>query len=200
MEANELTIRAARPGDAAALLAIYAPYVEQTAITFEYEVPSVEDFAGRIRHVLTRYPYLLAEREGEILGYAYAGSFHDRAAYDWAVETSIYVSRERRRGGIGGRLHRALELALKEQGILNMNACIACPQQEDEYLTRNSIDFHAHLGYRLVGEFNRCGFKFDRWYNMAWMERLIGEHRAGQPAPRRFDEVRETLRERYSIL
>ena len=123
--ASNIHIRTASPDDAAALLAIYAPYVRETAITFEYEVPSTEEFARRITHTLKKYPYLVAEKDHTILGYAYAGPFHERAAYDWAVETSIYVDQNLKHSGIGGLLHDALENALKKQGILNMNACIA---------------------------------------------------------------------------
>ena len=79
--------------------------------------------------------------------------------------------------GIGGKLHAALEEELKNRGFLNTYACIAYPEQEDEYLNKNSVEFHSHLGYRLVGEFYKCGYKFNRWYNMVWMEKLIGEHK-----------------------
>lgn len=183
-------IRPAGPEDAAELLAIYAPYVTDTAITFEYDVPSVEEFAGRIRAVLERYPYLAAERNGKLLGYAYAHAFHSRPAYGWAVETSLYVDRGALRAGIGGRLHAALEAALKAQGVLNMNACISVPAgEEDESLTRNSQEFHAHLGYRLVGEFYQCGYKFGRWYNMVWMEKQIGPHLPYQPPVKPFREL-----------
>ncbi|QNM06520.1 GNAT family N-acetyltransferase [Qiania dongpingensis] len=200
MEERGVKIRTAKIEDAEKLLEIYVPYVERTAITFEYDVPSVEEFAGRIRHVLKRYPYLVAEQNGEVLGYAYAECFKDRAAYDWAVETSIYVDQGKKHKGTGGSLHRALEQILKEQGILNMNACIAYPQEEDEYLTKNSVEFHEHLGYRLVGEFRQCGYKFGRWYNMVWMEKHIGEHRQGQAAPKSFEEVREIIKEKYQIV
>ena len=199
MDRNEITIRTASPADAKALLTIYAPYVTDTAITFEYQVPTVEEFAGRIRRVLEKYPYLVAEQDGEILGYAYVGTFHDRAAYDWAVETSIYVNQKKRRTGIGKTLYLALEAVLKEQGILNLNACIGYPEVEDEYLTKNSVEFHAHLGYRFVGEFRQCGYKFGRWYNMVWMEKHIGEHRHEQAAPKRFDEIRDVVKEKYRI-
>lgn len=194
-----VSISTAAPEDARELLAIYAPYVEKTAITFEYQVPSLEEFSRRIRHVLQKYPYLCARQDGRILGYAYAESFKERAAYDWSVETSIYVDRNLRRSGIGGMLHQALEQTLREQGILNMNACIACPETEDEYLTRNSMEFHAHLGYRLVGEFRQCGYKFGRWYNMVWMEKHIGRHCQGQTAPKTFSQVRDVIREKYYI-
>ena len=179
-----ITIRTATLSDAQALLNIYAPYVEYTAITFEYDVPSVEEFAFRIKNTLQKYPYLVAEKNGRLLGYAYASPFHERPAYDWAVETSIYVDQNIKHQGIGRRLHDALEDALRSQGILNMNACIAYPEAEDEYLTKNSVEFHTHMGYRLVGEFHKCGYKFNRWYNMVWMEKLIGEHLTVQEPPK----------------
>ena len=135
----KIRIRPAKPEDAEKLLAIYAPYVEQTAITFEYEVPTVEEFRERIHNTLKKYPYLVAEQGGEPVGYAYVGPFHDRPAYDWAVETSIYVDQNKKRMGIGKKLHEALEEELRNRGFLNMNACIAYPAQEDEYLTRNSV-------------------------------------------------------------
>lgn len=181
---TSVTIRMANPADAQALLNIYAPYVINTAITFEYDVPSVEEFASRIAHTLEKYPYLIAEEGGNILGYAYASPFHDRPAYDWAVETSIYVDQNIKHRGIGRKLHDALESTLREQGILNMNACIAYPPEEDEHLDKNSVEFHAHMGYRLVGEFYKCGYKFNRWYNMVWMEKLIGEHLSDQKPPK----------------
>lgn len=190
-----IQIRVAGEADAEALLAIYAPYVQHTAITFEYEVPSAEEFRGRIRNVLRRYPYLAAEDGGEIVGYAYVSPFKKRAAYDWAVETSIYVRQDRKRGGVGRRLYQALEDILKAQGVLNLNACIACPAREDEYLTRDSIAFHQRLGYQMVGEFHQCGCKFGRWYNMVWMEKSIGEHLPDQPPVKSFDEIRPLLPE-----
>ena len=179
-----ITIRTATLSDAQALLNIYSPYVEHTAITFEYDVPSVEEFASRIKNTLQKYPYLVAEKNGRLLGYAYASPFHERPAYDWAVETSIYVDQNIKHQGLGRRLHDALEDALRSQGILNMNACIAYPPEEDEYLDKNSVEFHTHMGYRLVGEFYKCGYKFHRWYNMVWMEKLIGNHLSDQKPPK----------------
>ena len=199
MDHQEIRIRAAVPEDAKALLEIYRPYVEHTAITFEYEVPTEEEFERRIRAVLSRYPYLVAEWDGKAAGYAYASPFKEREAYDWAVETSIYVDQNRRRCRIGGTLHDALEAVLSKQGILNMNACIAYPREEDPYLTRNSAEFHAHLGYRLVGQFYQCGYKFGRWYDMIWMKKQIGEHLPVQPRPKTFEQVREEIKETYGI-
>ena len=196
---TSITIRMANPADAQALLNIYAPYVINTAITFEYDVPSVEEFSSRIAHTLEKYPYLIAEEGGNILGYAYASPFHDRPAYDWAVETSIYVDQNIKHRGIGRKLHDALESTLREQGILNMNACIAYPPEEDEHLDKNSVELHAHMGYRLVGEFYKCGYKFNRWYNMVWMEKMIGEHKSLQPEVKLFPEIQDKIGfERFS--
>lgn len=168
-------IRPASPEDAAALLDIYAPYVRGTAITFEYEAPGLEEFRDRIRRTLERYPYLAAEAAGELVGYAYAGPFKDRAAYDWAAETSVYLRTDRKRRGVGGQLYRALEDILKKQNVRNLYACVACPAEEgDARLTRDSVDFHAHMGWRIVGEFRGCGYKFGTWYNMVWMEKRVG--------------------------
>lgn len=199
MKKQDMIIRIASPDDASALRNIYAPYVEHTAISFEYDVPSEQEFAERIRHTLLKYPYLVAETGGEIVGYAYAGSFKDRAAYDWAAETTIYVKMDKKRMGIGSRLHEAMEHILKEQNLLNLNACIACPEEDDEYLTKDSILFHEKLGYRFVGKFRLCGYKFNRWYHMVWMEKHIGDHLQFQPAVKSFDEMRETIQYSHGI-
>ena len=170
-------IREAAVEDAVRLLEIYAYYVEKTAITFEYDVPSLEEFRGRIRHIKERYPYLVIERNGVIEGYAYAGVFKDRAAYDRSCEMTIYLDRGAVGGGLGRKLYEALEEALKAQGMLNLYACIGYPDEPDEYLDYNSAQFHEHLGYRTVGTFHQCGYKFGRWYSMIWMEKMIGEHK-----------------------
>lgn len=171
-----MNIRNAALEDAERLLEIYAYYVENTAISFEYDVPSIEEFRQRIANVQKRYPYLVIVQNGVIQGYAYAGPFVGRAAYNWSCEVTIYLDHNARKAGLGRRLYEALEERLKSMGILNLYACIGYPEQEDQYLTCNSADFHAHMGYRKVGEFHQCGYKFGRWYNMIWMEKIIGEH------------------------
>lgn len=272
---GERTFRVARPEDAEALLAIYAPYVEETAITFEYEVPSVEAFRARIAHTLATYPYIVAVEEQEanagtahvdgasvssapasgagavtgthrtsehIIGYAYVGRLHERAAYDWSVETSIYVDRRARKHGLGRQLYERLEAILRAMNIISVNACIAYPGMmnsavdaataadrlqdahigtgdpntadrvrkdpregsadsgadigEDPYLNTNSPDFHAHLGYQLVGHFHACAYKFDRWYDMIWMEKWIAPHPAKPEAMIPFPELPEEVVER----
>lgn len=194
---NTIRLRMATVQDAAELVKIYEPYVKNTAITFEYEVPSVEEFANRIRNVLTKFPYIVAEVDGIILGYAYVGPFRTRPAYDWDVESSIYVRNDMRHKGIGRLLYEKLEEILKEQGVLNFNAGAACIEVEDEYLINNSVKFHERLGFRKVGEFHQCGYKFGRWYNMTWMEKHIGKHVANQPPVKSFDEVKDKFMELF---
>ena len=162
---SDLTIRNATLADAPRILEIYAYYVEHTVITFEYDVPSLAEFEGRMRDIMQKYPYLVIERDGRIEGYAYAHAFVGRAAYDWAAELTIYLDHDARRGGLGCVLYEALADRLKAMGVL----------------TRNSAQFHEHLGFTLAGTFHNCGYKFGRWYDMIWMEKIIGEHRPDQP-------------------
>lgn len=178
----KITVRDAVPDDAARLLEIYAYYVEHTAITFEYAVPTPDEFRARIERTLRRYPYLVIEADGVIRGYTYAGAFKERAAYDWSCEMTIYLEHTAVKRGLGRKLYQALENRLHEMGILNLYACIGYTETADEYLNKNSAEFHAHLGYATVGTFRKCGYKFGRWYDMIWMEKIIGEHRSGQPA------------------
>lgn len=189
---TDIRIRTATPDDAARLVEIYAPYVTDTAISFEYDVPTAEAFRGRIAHTLERYPYIVAIANDEIVGYAYVSPFVGRAAYDWSVETSIYVDQRCRRMGVGGRLYAALEEILVRMGVLNLNACIGAPKEDvgpDEHLNNNSIEFHEHLGYRMVGRFHDSGYKFGRWYDMVWMEKMIGEHPDDVQPIRRFCDL-----------
>ena len=164
--------------DAKQLLEIYAPYVENTAVSFEYEVPGVQEFENRIEAISSEYPYLKATDGDEIWGYAYAGRFKARRAYDYSVETTIYIRQDKRGLGIGKALYRVLEASLSDMGILNMNACIAVPGTKDEHLTNDSRYFHEKMGFSLVGTFHNSGYKFHTWYDMIWMEKMLGEHRA----------------------
>jgi phosphinothricin acetyltransferase len=172
-----MEIRKVTVDDAKELLDIYAPYVEKTAITFEYDVPSVNEFEERIKKIGSKYPYIAAVEEGKIVGYAYASAFKERAAYQWSVETSIYVDMQKRQNGVGRLLYEALEQRLREQGILNSNACISYTEVKDEHLTNDSVHFHEKLGYELVAHFHKCGKKFGKWYDMVWMEKMLGEHK-----------------------
>lgn len=177
-----ITIRNASLDDAERILEIYDYYVRSTAISFECVTPTIAEFRERMKNIMKKYPYLVILKDGQIAGYAYAGAFIGRAAYDWSCELTIYLDRNVKKCGLGRQLYEALENELRKMGILNMYACIGYPEKEDEYLTTNSADFHAHLGFVKVGEFHNCGYKFNRWYHMIWMEKIIGKHEENQPA------------------
>ena len=149
---DTVRIRNAAPADAGRILEIYAYYVEHTAISFEYQVPTLTEFQARMKETMERYPYLVAEADGKILGYAYAHPFVGRAAYDWSCELTIYLDPSARRHGLGRKLYEGLEVRLKEMGIQNLYACIGVPEAEDEFLTNNSADFHRHMGFSEVGK------------------------------------------------
>lgn len=171
------TIRFATLADAEALARIYRHYVEDTAITFELEAPDAGEFATRIERTLARYPWLVAERAGTVIGYAYAGPLKARAAYDHSAEVSIYLRQDERGHGLGRALYEQLENLLRAQGVCNLYACITCsPDPDDPFLTRASIRFHEHMGYAQVGLFHDCGLKFGRWYSVVWMEKMIADH------------------------
>jgi phosphinothricin acetyltransferase len=179
---GNIMLRIATVEDAEAILDIYQYYILNTAITYEYEVPSIEEFRGRIQNTLEQYPYLVCERDGEIVGYAYASRLHPRAAYDYSAESSIYVRHGLTKGGVGKELNEALESILKMQHVQTIAACIATPEEPDSHLNRNSVEYHTHMGYRMIGEFKRCAYKFHTWYNMVWMEKWLDAHE-GEPAP-----------------
>lgn len=174
---EEIIIRDATVNDIEAMLNVYAPYVENTAVSFEYEVPSIDEFRSRFEKITKKYPYFLAEdSNGKVLGYTYYSEFKNREAYRYSVETTIYLAKEACGRGIGRKLYEVLEKAAKAQNITNMNACIATCRTEDEYLTNRSYYFHEKMGYKLVGTFHNSGYKFDRWYDMVWMEKSVGEY------------------------
>lgn len=177
---SEITVRLACEDDAAALVAIYRPYVLNTAVTFEYEVPTVEAFRERIREILSGYPYLVAERGGEIIGYAYAHRYRERAAYGWTAESSIYLKQSERRTGAGRMLYCALEDCLMRQGVVVLYACIVEPEGDDPYVTRDSVLFHERMGYVPLGLFPNVGTKFSRWYGTLWMEKRLNTCVSGQ--------------------
>ena len=177
-----MQIRLATPADAEALLQIYGYYVENTAISFEYTTPTVEDFQIRISKTLSAYPYFGATEEDQIVGYAYAGPFRTRAAYKHWAEVSIYIDRTHRGKGIGKALYAALEETLAQQNIYTLCACIASTDREDAHLTDSSVKFHAHMGYRVSGKHTDCGYKFDKWYSILLMEKPIRE-KALHPDP-----------------
>ncbi len=167
---SETALRLATEDDAPAILEIYAPIVRETVISFEYEVPSEEEMRGRIRSKLAHYPWLVMEREEMLLGYAYAGRWRDRAAYDWTVETTVYVNAAVRRGGIGRTLYGALFKALRLQGFVQAVAGVTLPNDA-------SMGLHQAVGFVPTGVTHNAGYKFGGWHGVAFFEMSL------QPPP-----------------
>lgn len=184
-----LTIRFAYPADAEALVAIYAPYILKTAITYEYEIPSTAEFAHRIETYSAKYPYLVAELNGTPVGYAYACPLGSRPAFDWSVETAIYIREDCKGMGIGKALYEKLEAILKAMGIRTMTAAVASVDHDDPYLTNASIAFHLRMGFTPVGTFHHAGCKFGRWYDLTWLEKAIGEYEGEPSHPKTVHEI-----------
>lgn len=170
-----MTIRFATPADAPAILAIYGTYILESTITFEYEVPAVEEFAGRIRVIQQQYPFLVAESEERVLGYAYATRHNERMAYQWSVNTSVYVLPEAHRKGIGRSLYAALFELLRRQGYHNAFAGITRPNPESEAL-------HRAFGFELIGTYTNTGYKFGAWHSVSWFQLVLQPYTA-EPAP-----------------
>ncbi len=164
-------IRTVTEDDAERLAEIYSYYVEETAVSFEYEVPSAEEFKNRIKTYTLKYPYLVYERDGKILGYAYANAYSTREAYNWTATTSVYLDKDYRRQGIGRALYNELEARLFDRGIVNILAGVAYADTEDEFLTHDSYHFHKKMGYKEVAHMIKIGKKFDRWYDLLWMQK-----------------------------
>ncbi|BDD38823.1 GNAT family N-acetyltransferase [Streptococcus ruminantium] len=163
-----IEIRSVQLSDVEELVAIYAPYVEETVITFETQVPTATEFADRIEKILEKFPYLVAEEEGRILGYAYASTYYPRAAYDWTVELSIYISQKARGQGIGNLLYSHLEKELIARGFKNFLACISLPNPA-------SLALHEKMGYKQVAHLKKVGYKFGNWHDIVWLQKSLVE-------------------------
>lgn len=164
-----LIIRPVTEEDAPRLLEIYGPYVEHTAVSFDWEVPSTESFKEKIRHITALHPWLVAQKDGQVIGYTYASPFKIQAAYCWSVETSIYIDPKCQHMGVGRVLYEHLEDLLRQQHVVNACACIAYPHPV-------SIAFHQSMGYRECGHFHKSGYKLGQWQDMVWMEKFLMEH------------------------
>lgn len=191
---RELTIRLATLDDALQLASIYAPYVAQTAISFEYIPPTAEEFRQRIEGYRHQFPYLVAEHNGRIVGYCYGAAYGVRAAYRWSVELSVYVDRSCRKMGVGRQLYAQMERILKAQNVVNLYAQVAGVEVEDEYLSHDSLKFHQRMGFELVGRMHKAGYKFGRWYDMLTLEKAIAPHHANQPEVIPFDALSPAVR------
>ena len=161
-----MSIRAAKEGDVPAMLAIYSEFVLHTAVSFEYEVPTPEAFARRLREHMADYPWLVWEEDGAVLGYAYAGRAFERAAYAWNAEISCYLDVSVRGRGVGRRLYAAIEAILTAQGCRKVFAVVTSANAP-------SVAFHEALGYRRTAVFPQVGFKQGQWYDVIWLEKAL---------------------------
>ena len=168
-----LFIRDVQKEDSERLVEIYSYYVLNTAVSFEYEVPTVEEFRQRIKKITSKYPYLVCLKDNKIVGYVYAGEYSSRSAYSWTAAMSIYVDKDYRRQGIGSAMYKAIEPRLKDMGIINLLAGTAYCDTEDEYLTHASSSFHMSQGYSEAAHFKNIGKKFDRWYDLKWCQKSL---------------------------
>ena len=165
-EHKKTRIRFAESKDCETLLEIYAPFVRESTVTFETEVPSVSEYCQRIQKIMPVYPWIVLEIDGQIVGYAYAGRQRERAAYNWNAELSVYVHPKHQKSGVGKALYTALLELLKEQGYYNAYACITYPGEQ-------SIGFHKKMEFSEIGIFYHTGFKFGKWLNVIWMEKSL---------------------------
>ena len=171
-----MEIRVVKIEDAKAIRDIYAPYVLNTTITFEYEVPTIEEMENRIKKTIEHYPYLVAVINDKVVGYAYASTFKGRRAYDWACELSIYVDMNVRGQGVGKCLYNELFQYLNLMNMKGLYACLGYPNEASE-------KFHQSFGFKTIGHFQKCGYKFNQWIDMIWMEKHIGD----------FDQVNDII-------
>lgn len=165
---DDFTLRLATPDDAAAVRRIYAPFVADTPITFEQEVPPADDLRGRIEETLPGYPWLVCERDGRVVGYAYAGPVRKRAAYQWSVELSVYVDPDAQRRGVARALYTALLGLLAEQGYRNAFAVMTRPNGA-------SAAFHESFGFESAGVLAAAGYKNGDWHDVEWLQRRLGD-------------------------
>jgi len=181
-----MTIRFVNTADAAAMLDIYRPFITNSTTSFEIVVPTVGEFAERITANTQKYPWLVAEANGMVAGYAYAGKHRERQAYQWSVETSVYIHPAFYRQGIAQLLYTKLFSVLKTQGFVNIYAGIALPNAA-------SAQLHRALGFEDIGVYQKIGFKFGAWHDVLWMVKYINEHQPNMPAPKGIESVLDIL-------
>lgn len=177
-----MSLRLATAADAAGILKIYAPYIENTSFTFETEVPSPEAFAERIRTYLETWPWLVYEDKGIIAGYAYATRHRERTAYQWCTESSIYIADDYRGTGIAKALYEALFVILERQGFRNVYAVINLPNEP-------SVAFHEKCGFKYFATYEKVGYKLGRWKNVGWWKLVLNEYGDEPEAPVKFPVI-----------
>jgi L-amino acid N-acyltransferase YncA len=170
-------VRLATFADAKGILAIYAPIVTETPVSFELEPPSLMEMQLRIENTLTTLPWIVRDSDGMVMGYAYASRHRERAAYQWAVDVSVYVHPDVRRQGLGRSLYAGLLALLRDLGYYTAFAGIALPNL-------GSVKFHEAVGFRPVGVYRNVGFKLGKWHNVGWWGCPLRAYK-GEPEPPR---------------
>lgn len=169
-----MIFRQVKESDCSALLNIYRQYID-TAVTFEYLLPSENEFSQRMKTIGADYPYLVCEQAGEIVGYAYAHRHMERAAYQWNAELSVYLDEKKTSRGIGKQLYQLLFDILRLQNVKMVYACVALPNPRSEAL-------HESLGFSRVGTYRQAGYKNGMWHDICWFEKQIASH-SEEPLP-----------------
>lgn len=175
-------IRLAKPSDASAVLEIYAPYILNTSFTFETEIPSLQNFEHRIDSYQENWPWLVCEVDGIIAGYSYATKHRERAAYQWCVESSVYVRDNYQQKGIASLLYTTLFKILKYQGCRNVYAGITLPNDK-------SVSFHTKFGFTRIADYKNIGYKLGKWNTVSWWELQLNEYLDNPSAPLKLKEV-----------
>lgn len=181
-----MVIRLANENDGAAMLDIYGPIIEQTATSFEFSIPSADQFNSRIHKILQTHPWLVCTDQESVIGYAYAGPHRSRVAYQWTVEMSVYIDRKFRQRGVARALYRALIVCLKQQGFYTALAGITLPNE-------SSVEFHQSFGFTPVGTYNNVGYKFGRWHAVGWWEYVLRSYEESPEAPLPLDAVKSSM-------
>ncbi|MBO5317205.1 MAG: N-acetyltransferase [Oscillospiraceae bacterium] len=188
-----MSVRFAREADLPAMLTIYAPYVERTSVSFEYTVPTTEEFTARFRGITKQFPWLVWEEKGEVLGYAYGSAPFERTAFSWCAEASVYLHPSIHRRGIGRKLYAALEVLLRLQGYTLLYAVVTTDNAP-------SVDFHLSCGYRRLATFPGCGFKLGAWHGIIWLEKTLSSVTSPKQTPAPIGEVVENDQNLADIL
>lgn len=177
-----ISIRVATIDDAEGIFAIYTPYITDTSFTFEIEVPSLKDFQKRIADYLIHWPWLVCEVNGVIAGYAYGGKYRERTAYQWCVESSIYIHDDFLKQKVGKALYESLVDILKRQGYRNVYAVINLPNDR-------SVKFHESCGFKYFATYENVGYKLGKWKNVGWWQLILNEYSMEPDPPVKFSEL-----------
>lgn len=181
-------MRMATPEDAKAILAIYKYYITDTVVTFEFDVPTVEEFQERMRNIQKQFPWMVCEEDGVIIGYAYASKQRERAAYQWNAELSVYFAHDHQGRGLGTRAYRTLLEILTYQGYATAYGCITIPNEK-------SIALHERFGFYEIGVFPKTGYKAGKWLDVIWLGKQLAEYSENPKPPVSIHGVDQTVLE-----